>query len=55
MDIMTSSVTSVQGYDYALVITDDTTVISTMYRYGIRVEDERRSKGHDPQMDSRHS
>ena len=29
MDIMSSSVTSIEGYDYALVITDD----ASMYRW----------------------
>ena len=38
MDIMTSSVTSIEGYDYALVITDD----ASMYRwaYGLKTRDE---------------
>lgn len=38
MDIMTSSVTSLEGYDYALVITDD----ASMYRwvYGLKTKDE---------------
>ena len=38
MDIMTSSVTSIEGYDYALVITDD----ASMYRwaYGLKTKDE---------------
>ena len=38
MDIMSSSVTSIEGYDHALVITDD----ASMYRwvYGLKTKDE---------------
>ena len=38
MDIMTSSITSIEGYDYALIITDD----ASMYRwaYGLKTKDE---------------
>jgi transposase InsO family protein len=38
MDIMTSSITSIEGYDYALIITDDT----SMYRwaYGLKTINE---------------
>jgi hypothetical protein len=38
MDIMTSSITSIEGYDYALIITDD----ASMYRwaYGLKTKTE---------------
>ena len=41
MDIMSSNVTSIEGYDYALVITDD----ASMYRwvYGLKTKDEANS------------
>jgi hypothetical protein len=41
MDIMTSSITSIEGYDYALIITDD----ASMYRwaYGLKTKDEANS------------
>jgi hypothetical protein len=38
MDIMTSSVTSIEGYDYALIITDDASMCR--WAYGLETEDE---------------